>query len=143
MGLKQARETGRRIIEGAWVDVDPDAFPELAGVSFNVRGLRNPEYERLQAKLNAPLKKDPKTGLVLDPDETERVVDECLVEATVNDWRGLRETEGEPEIPFSKEKLREFLADKALRSVIRPAIIVAALRVRDLTAKSLESAEKN
>lgn len=142
MSLKKAREVGRKVNQGAWIRVDPEAFPELAGMALHIRGINNRDFNRLQAKLAAGAKRNPKTGNV-DQTESERVFDECLIETVVLDWKGLKEADDEPDIPFSKEKLRELLADDDVRIILRPAIVNAATEVRSQEATSLEADVKN
>jgi hypothetical protein len=100
MSLKRARETGRKVNEGAWITVNEEAFPELAGMSLHVRGLNNRDFNRLQAKLTASGKR-----LSNGRDGAEHVLDECLVETIVLDWKGLKETDDGPDIPFQQREV--------------------------------------
>src|SRR3954468_10917457 len=138
MSLKRARETGRKVNEGAWITVNEEAFPELAGMSLHVRGLNNRDFNRLQAKLTGSGKR-----LSNGRDGAEHVLDECLVETIVLDWRGLKETDDGPDIPFSKEKFRELLDDDDVRIVLRPAVVNAATEVRAEEQNATEADAKN
>jgi hypothetical protein len=141
VSLKKARESGRKIQHGAWVEVDKETFPELAGASFKVRGLNNKDYQRKYASLAFGKERDA-AGMLKDADEAERMAVECIAETVLLDWKGVQEDEGQPDIPFSKEKAREYLNDPDLL-LFRSAVSWCAQRVAQGTMETQETDTKN
>ncbi len=126
------------------IEVDPDKIeqgqwigniPEAGDLQLKVRGLQNADFRRLQGKLVEAVPRAKKVGGRLDPDEQDRVTNQCLAATVLLDWRGLEDDNGP--IPFSKEKARELLMDPRYRR-FREAVIWAASVVGEEQAAALE-----
>ena len=126
------------------IEVDPDKIeqgqwigniPEDGDLELKVRGLQNADFRRLQGKLVEAVPRAKKVGGRLDPDEQDRVTNQCLAATVLLGWRGLEDDNGP--IPFSKEKARELLMDPRYRR-FREAVIWAASVVGEEQAAALE-----
>ncbi len=131
------------------IEVDPDKIeqgqwigniPEAGDLELKVRGLQNADFRRLQGKLVEAVPRAKKVGGRLDPDEQDRVTNQCLAATVLLDWRGLEDDTGP--IPFSKEKARELLMDPRYRR-FREAVIWAASVVGEEQVADLEEAQGN
>jgi hypothetical protein len=138
MSLKRARETGRKVNEGAWITVNEEAFPELAGMSLHVRGLNNRDFNRLQAKLTASGKR-----LSNGRDGAEHVLTSAWSRPSFSIGRASKRPTTARISRSRKEKFRELLEDDDVRIVLRPAIVNAATEVRAEEQNATEAAAKN
>lgn len=123
MKISDLEEIGRRIEEGDWIG----NLPGLAGLRLKVRGLRNSQFERLQAKL---VRKAAPGGRRLTIDESESITAECLLQTVLLDWDGLTGENDEP-VAFSEDMARRLLTDPHF-AAFKGAVIYAADVVGDL-----------
>jgi hypothetical protein len=140
MNLASVRAEQSKALHGAWVPPDKHGFE---GVHLKVRGRWNPDFRTMEATLAASVLRDGRLpGGELLPAESERIMNECLVETALLDWSGLRESEDSEPLPYSKEKARELLFDPLLRP-FRDAVLSAAIMVARDGQDTLEGDLKN
>ncbi len=143
MSLSKTRAEQAKAVHGAWVGPKAHGFE---GVHFKVRGRFNADFRALNAKLVAAVPRENKIrtemGFEITPSDNDRILSECLLETVLLDWKGLKETDDSPEIPFSKDKARELLSDPLL-SPLRDSILTASLMVAQDGKEDLEQDVKN
>lgn len=122
---------------GAWVR----DLADMGDVAFRVRGMNNSDWQKLSLKLFNAVPRSKKINGKLDPDEAERIVNECLVETSLLDWSGILDDDGKP-VPFSKELARKLIFDPDF-SQFRNAVLDAAGRVSKEGVETLEAASGN
>ena len=141
MSLAKVRAGQRRALDGAWVTED---VHEYEGVAFRVRGWMNPEFLQMRDKLSKAVPRSAYVDGDIPPDEQKRIIDECIVETVLLDWRGpgMAEEDGAEPVAYSKERAREFLRDPLL-GPWRGAVVASALKVAKDGRDSIEDDTKN
>lgn len=125
MKFAEITRTEERVQGGGWVG----DLVNLPGVRLKVRGLANPDFQRLRSKLQAGVKE----GEVRD---TQVVADEdaqLLRDTILVDWDGIED------MPYSAEAATEALKT----SVFRNAAYYAATVVASQGKNEIEDVTKN
>ncbi|HEX2554251.1 MAG TPA: hypothetical protein VHL98_11145 [Microvirga sp.] len=125
-----------KIEAGAWIG----DIPEMGDLRLHVRGINNADYRRMQTKLLDAVPRAKRQGGRVDPDEQDRVTNQCLVATVLLGWENFEDQDGS--IPFSREKARELLSDPRYRR-FRDAVIWAAVAVGEAQAADLEADQGN
>jgi len=117
---------------GRWIDIK---LPEFDGVSFKVRGLGNPDYEALKARLiEARAPEDREKDL--DANEIAQLLSETILHG----WRGILNDDNTP-LVFDPGAAMQYLADQDYGD-FRSAVIWAAQNVgRDRYASAEQDAK--
>jgi len=136
MQISKIKQAGAKVRQGAWVSDIP--VPGFEGVSLKVRGINNPDARRLREKL-ARGAITPGAGS-LPTEKLDAINAEVIVEAILLDWNF---TENDEPLPFSKEKLSDFLADADIGPLLRDAVSYAASVVAEQGSDEVKDAAKN
>ncbi len=105
-----------------------EGFP---GVEFKVRGVPNTDWTAIETKLASRAV----------PPSNEVIRNECLLEACLQDWRGVEGPDGKPE-PFTKARAEELIKEPRFRK-IRNSILSTALVFGNETVLERKAAGKN
>lgn len=135
MKLANIKVNSQAIEQGGWVDDVGVAMPELGDLRLKVRGLGNEDYQALYARLAAASPAEDLEGGRPTPAAQRRIQTQCLVETVLLDWGNL-------DVPYSKERAAEILADPDFRA-LRAGVIYAASVVGRRAAQATEDAAKN
>ena len=120
------------IEEGRWVPLGAE-FP---GVEILARGLSSKPAQKYQEMLERTTPRNKRlTNGRLTAEATDEILTKTLVEKCVFDWRGIAQDGAV--LPFSKEKLQEFMTQPRLRR-FKIGVINA---ITDLETKKTEAEE--
>jgi len=120
MKLSELKIDAQKGEAGAWVR----DIPDFGDVALKVRGLGNSDWRRLSAKLYDAVPRSKRQGNKIDPLESDRIVNECLIETALVDWSGITGDDDKP-MPYSKALARELITDPNY-SNFRNAVLYAA-----------------
>lgn len=137
MKLAELAVDVNRAENGAWVNDVPD----LPGLRLKVRASNNADWRRLQMMLFDKLPRKKKLSGRVDPDETDRIITQCLIDACLLDWDGLEDDDGKA-IPYSKQMAEKLLMEPEYRR-FRDAVAWAANVVTDRTDADQKDAAGN
>lgn len=137
MKMSELALDAERQENGAWVD----EIPEVEGLRLKVRGQLNVDWRRLQARLMDAVPRKKRVGGRLDPDEQDRIMSSCLLNACLLDWEGLEDDEGNA-IPYSKQMAQKLLTEPEFRR-FRDSVVWAASIVADHAQADQEEASGN
>ena len=104
MNLSSLKIDASAIEQGRWIK----DLPELGDIQIKTRGTGNADWRRLHQKLVSALPAQARVRGLISPEEQDRIGVELLVETALLDWKNITDDDG-VQIPFSKEKAREFL----------------------------------
>jgi hypothetical protein len=124
-----------RAEQGAWVD----DIPEVEGLRLKVRGTNNADWRRLQARLLDAVPRKKRLGGRLDPDEQDRIMSSCLLNACLLDWDGLEDDDGKP-IAYSKEWAQKLLNEPEYRRFRDSVVWAASVVAERLDSEAKETA---
>ena len=107
--------------EGAWVK----DIPEFADLELMVRGAGNKKWARMEQKLIAAV---PRARRVngLEPEDRMRINGTLLLEASLLDWRGIENGNGEA-VPYSYDQARKYLTDPRYESFVFACLWAASV----------------
>ena len=120
---------------GAWVD----DIPEMEGLRLKVRGSNNADWRRLQARLIDAVPRKKKIGGRLDPDEQDRIMSSCLLNACLLDWSGLEGDDGQS-LPYSKPMAQKLLTEPQYRRFRDGVVWAASIVAENLTVDQEDAA---
>lgn len=136
MKLSALKTDVAKLEAGQWVG----DIPDMDGLELRVRGLGNTDYKRLfEKKVDALPRARKIRGLVAE--DRERIVGECLHEAVLLDWRGLK-NDDDTDLAFDST-LAADLVSKPEFAKFRAAVIWAANLVSEEAGESIEAGAKN
>lgn len=127
--------------EGAWVG----DIPEFEGVRLKVRGINNHDYRKLERKLISTMPRSRRSSTMVDPDEQDRITNQCLFQTCLLDWDGITDTNGsgiEEPVPYSKDMARKLIFEPEYRR-FRDAVHYAASIVVERSEADREDITKN
>lgn len=108
MDINSLRRDPVRIETGEWVS----EIPNMGDVRLRVRGMTSPTVIAIRSRKERKVsREDRDRDGNIKPEVAIRVFGEVLLEAVLIDWDGLTEN-GEP-VPYSKERARAWLTDRA------------------------------
>lgn len=136
MKLSALKTDVAKLEAGQWVG----DIPEMEGLELRVRGLGNTDYKRLYEKKAGAIPKSRKMRGIAREDH-DRIVGECLHEAVLLDWRGLK-NDDDSDLPFDGDLAAELLS-KPEFAKFRGAVIWAANLVSEEASESIEADAKN
>lgn len=137
MKLSDIKVDVNRAEQGDWVS----DVPELEGVRLKVRGLSNPDFQRVVDKLTAAVPRHKRVNGRIDPVERDRIGGQALAQTILLDWDGLTQEDGSV-LPYSPDLARKLLTEPEFR-VFRDGVTWAAQQVADTRAVSTEEDGKN
>ena len=137
MKLSEVAVDTRRVETGDWVD----NIPEMEGLRLKVRGSQNRDWRRLQARLLTAVPRKKRPGGQIDIEESERIINQCLVQTSLLDWDGLFGDDGKP-VPFSPQMAEKLCTDPDYRR-FRDACLYAANLVGEQNQQDIEDAAGN
>jgi hypothetical protein len=117
MKLSDIAVDAGRIEQGEWVE----NIPEMGDLRLKVRGIGNADWRRLMSKLIDAVPRNKRMGGRVDPDTMDAITTQLLSSACLIDWANL-------DVPYSKQKASELLADPQYRA-LRDAVMWAASQV--------------
>ena len=136
MKLSALKTDVAKIEVGQWVG----DIPEMGGLELQVRGLGNTDYKRLYEKKASAIPRSRKIRGISAEDH-ERIIGECLHEAVLLGWRGLK-NDDDTDIDFDPALAAE-LVTKPEFGKFRAAVIWAANLVSEEAGESIEAGAKN
>lgn len=137
MKLTELAVDADRAENGAWIG----DIPEMEGLRLKVRGNMNADWRRLQARLLDTVPRKKRLGGRVDPDEMDRIIGSCLLNACLLDWEGLEDEDGKP-IPYSKQFAQKLLTEPEYRR-FRDGVSWASQMIAETTEADREDAVGN
>jgi hypothetical protein len=128
MKLKDIKETGQKIEQGAWVE----DLPNLPGVAIKARGTFNSDYNRLLQKLRSKLSQ----ADLMNDEVNNEIETQLLLETILLDWSGIEDAE------FGKAIAGKLLRDPDM-AILRRAVVYAGNVVAREGKDRIEDATKN
>jgi hypothetical protein len=132
MKMKDVAVDAGRAELGAWVE----KIPDMEELRLKVRGANNKDWRRLQLKLINAVPRKRRLQGNLDPEESDRITSQCLLNTSLLDWSGLEDDDGKP-IPYSHDMASKLLTDPDYRR-FREAAAWAANWVAEQNAADVE-----
>lgn len=140
--LSDIKINAAAIEQGEWIGAAHGTpIPDMGDLCLRVRGVGNSDYRSLMAKLSDAAPRSQRTGGKLNPESSERIFLECLVETVLIDWTGVEGEDDQP-IPFSKAVALKILLDPNL-APFKHAVAWAANQVGELRTSDSEATAKN
>jgi len=138
MDIKEIKIDSSKLDHADWVG---DLGRDFNGVRVKVRAVENKNWRRLRLKLGnqIPLKRRVDGGNFL-PEDQDKIIATCLLEASLEDWEGLT-MNGAP-LPYSKEMAQKLLTDPDYRKFF-DAVLQAASTVAEQTREEAQDIAKN
>lgn len=137
MKLSELKIDAAKADRGAWVR----DIPDMGEVAFKVRGIGNPDWRRLSARLYDAVPRSKRPNGKVDPTEADKIVSECLIETALLDWSGLSQDDGKP-LAYSKKMARELIVNPDYAQ-FRAAVLYAAGVVAQDGVENIEEAAGN
>lgn len=133
MEILNLRTDASKEREGVWVKLD-------ATTEVKVRYTDTLAFNRATRAKFAPFRKNLKAvagDTVVSDEQGEQITVDLLVDEVLLDWRGI--TEHGKQVPYSKDKAREYLKMKAFRDMVE----TAAADIANFRASASEEDAKN
>jgi len=86
MDINAIRSDRKAIEEGTWIE----GIPEMGELRLKVRGMTNPDYQRMLQRLIAAVPRSKREGGRVDPVEMERIIGSTLHATVLLDWDGVK-----------------------------------------------------
>lgn len=137
MKMKDIAVDAGRAEEGAWVE----NIPDMEGLRLKVRGSNNRDWRRLQQKLIQAVPRKRRMSGNLDPEDTDRITNLCMLNTSLLDWDGLDGDDDKP-LPYSREAAEKLLTDPDYRR-FREAAVWAANWIGEQSEEDVEQDSGN
>jgi hypothetical protein len=105
--------------DGVWVPMS-EVQPNF---EIKLRSIRSDAYRKAQTKKFSKLRALGRLSTARLTDESERITRECISEACILDWKGLKNKSG-VEVPYSPEQAKSFMTERRF-AMVAEAITVA------------------
>ena len=109
--------------DGIWVPM-----PEIqASFEVKLRSIRSDAYRKAQTKKFSKLRALGRLSTARLTEESERITRECIAEACILDWKGLKNKSG-GDVPYSEHQAKAFMTERRF-AVIAEAITASVRQV--------------